>query len=184
MPDIVVENYAQALFDAALRADRVKAYMEQLETIMDALNFSVELNKALSSPIIPLADKMRIINKVFGDTCDAQMLNFMRLIIKNRRLKQLPDIKDQYMHLYHQHAGIWEVKAISARPLTADIMAALKDKLEKTYNRPIYLENIVDPSIIGGLKLNINGRIIDRSISTRLDAIKSATRRLTSKIAF
>lgn len=121
--------------------------------------------------------------RIFPDTCDEEIINFIDIIIKNRRLNRLDDIVKQYAHLYRRHVGILEVRAVTARPLNPDIMAMLKDRLEKAYGKSSHIENIIDPSIIVGLRLEIDDRIIDRSIASRLSAIKSAARRLAANIS-
>jgi F-type H+-transporting ATPase subunit delta len=121
--------------------------------------------------------------RIFPDTCDEEIINFIDIIIKNRRLNRLDDIVKQYAHLYSRHVGILEVRAVTARPLNPDIMAMLKDRLEKAYGKSAHIENIIDPSIIGGLRLEIDDRIIDRSIASCLSAIKSAARRLAANIS-
>lgn len=183
MPDPVAENYAAALFETAVDKNRTEAYMQQLQTVKETVSISSDLLKALMSPIISMSEKARVVRRIFPDICDEEIISFIDIIIKNRRLNRLDDIVKQYVHLYHRHAGILEVRAVTARPLNPDIMAMLKDRLEKTYGKSAYIENIIDPSIIGGLRLEMDDRTIDRSIASRLSAIKSAARRLAANIS-
>ncbi|MDK2902094.1 MAG: F-type H+-transporting ATPase subunit delta [Clostridiales bacterium] len=183
MPDSVAENYAAALFETAVDKNRIEAYMQQLQTVMETVSASSDLFKALMNPIISMDEKARAVRRIFSDTCDEEIIRFIGIIIKNRRLSRLGDIVKQYAHLYRRHAGILEVRAVAARPLNPDIMAMLKGQLEKTYGKSVYIENIVDPSIMGGLRLEIDGRTIDRSVASRLSAIKSAARRLAANIS-
>lgn len=183
MPNAIVENYAAALFDVASSKNRVEDYMHQMEAIINAICTSDDLSKALASPVISDSAKIRVISRIFADDCDAEVLNFMHIIIKNRRLNRLGDIVKHYAHLYRQYAGIVEATAVTARPLAQEMMDELKQQLEKTYNKPVYVENIVDPYIMGGMKLSVDGRIIDYSIASRLEAVKSAAKRLAANIS-
>jgi len=182
MPNAIVENYAAALFDVASSKNRIGDYMQQLEDILNAIHTSDDLGKALASPVISDSAKIRVIKRIFANTCDAEVLNFMYIIIKNRRLNRLDGIVKHYAHLYRQYAGIIEAIAVTARPLAQEIIDELKQQLQKTYNKPVYVENIVDPYIIGGMRLSVDGRTIDYSIASRLEAVKSAAKRLAANI--
>ena len=163
---ILTQRYANALKGAATAQQSVSAVAKDLETM---LKMSLKEKDVLESPIYSKHDKNQIIAsfKVSKTT-----LGFLNLLLDNQRLGLLNDISNQFLQLISSSTL---VTVVSAKPLDL----AVKDKLKSLLkNHPLVKSSVdliekVDPLVIGGLLLEIDGNTIDATVKSKLVQLNS-----------
>ena len=93
--------------------------------------------------------------------------------------RDLPDCFAEYLRLYREDHGIAVAKIVSARPLTDGEKTKLIAALERRCGVKVEPEYKVDPSLIGGMKVEISGTLLDGSVRRRLDGVKADLSDLT-----
>jgi len=166
------KEYASALFMLALEEDRQKEYYDGLEIISTALKAESEYTEFLSCPAVPLAERLSSLESAFGDSVPEAVLSFMQLLCEKGRTVCFFDAVKEYKSLLDSSMRISEVKVTSAVALTEAEKTRLKDKLESTYNRKVNIEYFIDESLLGGLVVDMDGRIMDSSLRRRLRDVK------------
>ncbi len=98
--------------------------------------------------------------------------NFLRLVARNRRLFALPGMIAAFRKIAAEHRGEVCAEVTSAHALTAAQQTALKTALKSVTGKDVAITISVDPSLLGGLIVNMGSRQIDTSLKTKLNALK------------
>ena len=168
----ITVRYAKALFQTALEENQlevISADMVQLRTIIDE---SDEFKGLLVSPTLNESQKSKAIISVFKDKLHEYTVNFLLLLIKNKREMYLGDICRNFLSQHKHHMGIKEAVITTAIELEDKHKKEILDSVSRLFESKIDLKAEVDESVIGGFKLRVEDQLIDASISSKLQKIK------------
>ena len=159
--------YASALFDLAVQNDAIDEFLENAVFLRDCLLDS-ECMRVLSHPHISAAEKHEIFTMAFSGHIHEDMLGFLFLTAdKNRETFLLPALAE-LVEMIKRHKRIVTAKVLSATPFddkqTEELKKILSEKLDKT----VELSPKVDPSVIGGPYIFVDGYYIDWTVKKRL----------------
>ena len=180
MADIVSERYALSLYEVAADEKKEKAYLDELTAVCEAFGREPDFLKMLMTPSIALEDKQKVLRAVFEGRIETYLLNFLMLITEKGRVSLIHSMREAYKEHYYFENGIVEVRAITAKPLSAALAEKLKAKMSAVTGKQVVLETSVDESILGGIVVKLGGEQFDTSLRTRLNEIAA---RLTNTIA-
>ena len=180
MADIVSERYALSLYEVAAEEKKEKVYLDELTAVSKAFAREPDFLKMLQTHSIALEDKQNVLRKVFEGRIETFLLNFLMLITEKGRVGLIHDMREAYKEHYYFENGIVEVRAITAKPLSAALAEKLKAKMSAVTGKQVVLETSVDESILGGIVVKLGGEQFDTSLRTRLNEIAA---RLTNTIA-
>ena len=180
MADIVSERYALSLYEVAAEEKKEKAYLDELTAVSKAFAREPDFLKMLQTPSIALEDKQNVLRKVFEGRIETFLLNFLMLITEKGRVGLIHDMREAYIEHYYFENGIVEVRAITAKPMSAALTEKLKAKMSAVTGKQVVLETSVDESLIGGIVVKLGNEQFDTSLRTRLNEIAA---RLTNTIA-
>lgn len=180
MADIVSERYALSLYEVAADEKKEKAYLDELTAVCEAFGREPDFLKMLMTPSIALEDKQKVLRAVFEGRIETYLLNFLMLIAEKGRVGLIHSMREAYKEHYYFENGIVEVRAITAKPLSAALAEKLKAKMSAVTGKQVVLETSVDESILGGIVVKLGGEQFDTSLRTRLNEIAA---RLTNTIA-
>ena len=99
------------------------------------------------------------------------LLNFLKLLCDRNLLREYAGCCDQFMDRYREDRGIAVARVTSAVPLGEAQLSALCDKLEKMSNKTVEIKTIIDPSVMGGIRVELDGKLLDGTVKGRLDGI-------------
>ena len=168
-------RYATALFELARDSKALPKVEASLATVQQALDESADFKALTTSPLIARGPAARAVAATAGVLkLDATTTNFLGVLAQNRRLSQLPAIIRAFRQLAAQHRGETTAEVISAHPLDAEQVDALKAQLRTRLGREVTVDLSVDPSLLGGLVVKIGSQMIDSSIKTRLNSLAHA----------
>jgi F-type H+-transporting ATPase subunit delta len=170
----VAGRYASALFDLAKETSKVAEVEADLTKFQAMLNESADLTRLVRSPVIAAEDQERALDAVLAKAGIGGLAsNFLKLIAKNRRLFAAMDMIKAFRGLAAKARGEVAAEVTSAVALNAAQTAALKDALKETVGKDVTLNATVDPSLLGGLVVKIGSRMIDSSLKTKLQNLKT-----------
>ena len=168
-------RYATALFELARDSKALSQVEASLATVAKALAESTDFKALTASPLVSRGDAAKAVAAVAKSLkLDATTANFLGVLAENRRLGQLPAIIRSFRQLAAAHRGETTAEVISAHPLSADQVDALKQQLRTRVGREVAVDLSVDPSLLGGLVVKIGSQMIDSSIKTRLNSLAHA----------
>lgn len=166
------KDYADALFSLAVEEGTLEEMLPALRLVKDTLAGDQEAVDMLASPAIPKDERIAVIDAAFAGNLPEHVLSFLKVLCGNGYIRCLNECVDEFEELYRAAKNLSTAYVTSAVPLTEADCAALKAKLEKRLHRSITLECSVDASLLGGLVVRVDGKVLDGSIRHRLDEIK------------
>lgn len=167
-------RYASAVYDLATEAKSQAAVEADLVRFQALLDASEDLRRMVKSPVIAAADQSEALGRVL-DRAGIQGLagSFLRLIAKNRRLFMAEDMIKSYRAIAAKARGEVAAEVASAVALTDAQASELAQMLADSVGKVVRLSQRVDPALIGGLVVKIGDRMIDSSIRTKLNSLKT-----------
>lgn len=168
-------RYAHALFELATDQKAVDAVSADLTSLRKALDTSADLARLVRSPVFSAADQEKALNAILAQMgANTLTTKFVLLLARKRRLGALTGIIKAYESLVAKARGETEAEVASARPLSDSEVAALKTALKSQLGKEPRLSTKIDPTLLGGLVVKVGSRMIDSSIRTKLDGLRSA----------
>ena len=173
MAELTVEiTYGKALFEAAKDVNKVDQILEELKAISEIFNQEPELYEFFITPVISGPEKKKVIEKIFAERISDEMHNFLWVLIDKRRTASYSRIAREYQKLVNQNLGLSSGTVISAISLTNDQLNSFEEKTGKLLKKNVKLTNKVEPSILGGVKIFIEGKVIDASVRKQLQDLE------------
>ena len=174
MAKLVSKTYGEALYDVAVEAgeDRAVQLMEEIRCVIEVLAQNPEFDGLMRHPGIPKQEKIQVVENVFTGRVSDELKNFLEVVTAKERYSDLNDIFEYYIARVKEEQKIGVAFVKTAVELTAKQQTAVEAKiLETSGYRKMEMNYSVDPSIIGGMVVRINDRVVDSSIRTKLDGL-------------
>ena len=168
----VARVYAQALFDLARDRGRGDAIGTELAEIAALLCGTPELRTFLETPALGPAVKTRALGAALGGRADPLVVDFLCLLVDNRRADALESIAAVYRQLADVAAGRMRVRAESAVGLPEDLRARMAADLGARLRRECILETVQRPELLAGLVLTVGDTVFDGSVRSRLRRLR------------
>ena len=170
----VAMTYGNALFLAAKETGKLESIRGELADMKTVLKNEPDFMAFLDTPTLSASEKKKTVTNIFEGKIEQELLNFIYILIDKGRTRHFLKIADIFEELINQEEGIAYGKIISAVPLDAGRIAKFEEETSKLIKQNVRLENEIDKSLIGGVKILINGKLIDASIKSRVTALKEA----------
>ena len=169
---VAAKRYALAAFQLAKEEGYVEAWRQAVEEIAEFMS-DPEVRRVLENNRVTQEPKQSLIDAALSDL-PPQPLNLARLLVRKHRTALAPAIADQFRRLVEDDRGITRVKATTAVPLNDLEREALIRRLQEQTGREVILDVEVDPSLMGGLVVQLGDRLVDYSTRTRLQALRQS----------
>ena len=169
----VTRSYAEAIVTAAGREGQLEAVIEDLEAIAsDVFRAQPRFAALLGSPLVSAADKDRILVEVFQEKALPTVVRFLRVLNRHGRLGALPAIAREARALWDKQQNRRSVIVRSAVALDGEQRVALRDRLARMLAATPVVHHEVDPSLIGGLVVQVGDDVYDASVRNRLGRLR------------
>jgi F-type H+-transporting ATPase subunit delta len=166
--------YAEAILKVAEESGQADALLEELEGLAGYLETNPELLQFLSNPLVEQDDHAKVIENAFRGRASDLLVDSLQVIGRKGRLGSLRAIAAAYRTALRERQGWVDVHVRSAVPLSAEHRDRLKAALAASTSRKPSLIEEVDPQVIGGLVVEVEGRKIDASVASRLHDLSEA----------
>lgn len=170
--DPLVSAYAEALFHVARAEGTLDRVEEELTRLNNSLESNAELRDFLSNPQISSAGKKSALLQIFGETISPITLHWINMVVDQGRQRRLPVIIETFFTLTEDARDKVTAEVITSIPLSEDLSKRLEQELSKVTKKRVFLKPLVDDSILGGVIVKIENKVIDGSVKHRLEEIK------------
>ncbi len=168
----VAKRYANALFELASAQQKLSEVGSDLNEVVAAFTSNEELMSVLNAPKIPTARKKTIVAEIFAGAQPA-VINTLQLLIDKKRLTEFAGVATAFQALAADAQGYAEATVYSTRELTAgereEISSAFGGLVGKS---KLNIQNVIDPSLLGGVRVQIGNHIYDSTIASKLAGLK------------
>ena len=165
----VSKEYANALFSFAVESKEIELIQNNLNVLVNAIENNLDFMRILNSKTIELDVKKEVINKVINSN---YFLHFLYVLIDNGRFDQIASISLAYDELVLDYFKKMVVDVYTKYQLTNEQKIKLADRLKAKFNRTIIINEHIDSTLLGGVKIVSNNKIYDYSIDSQLDQLK------------
>ena len=173
MSDAQIQGYARALFEIARADGTLDEVEDELFRFARSYESNEELRNTLSDEQIPAEKRQAIIEDLLDGKATPTTTQLVSMVIGSGRARDLPAIVDVLVHRASDAKQLAVAEVRTAVPLTGDQEARLKAALENATGRSLNLKATVDPTVVGGVVATIGDDVIDDSVRTRIDQLKS-----------
>jgi F-type H+-transporting ATPase subunit delta len=168
-------RYASALFSLAKEQSSTDAVAASLKTFDGLIAESADLQRLVRSPIFSAADQVKALGALLDKAgISGIAAKFIELVAQKRRLFAIRDMIADYHKLNDSYRGVARAEVTTAAALSDAHVASLKEALKGvTGGKDVEITVKTDPSIIGGLIVKLGSRMVDGSLKTKLNAIRT-----------
>jgi F-type H+-transporting ATPase subunit delta len=164
-------RYAKAILDTAHDKGAAVEVNHDMALIASTINSNEELRTFIENPTIGTEAKENALLEIFAGI-NAVTKSLFHLLFENKRFEILNAIASEYNKLFEEMNGIEVAKVTTAIPMDKELEAKVLLKVLTFSNKKIVIENIIDPSIIGGFILRIGDQQYNASVANRLRVLK------------
>lgn len=170
--DPVVRGYAEALFQVARAEESLDRVEEELTRFKNGLESNAEVKEFMSNLQISPEGKKSALFQIFGEKISTITLNWINLVIDQGRQRRLPNIIEAFFTLAQESREKVTAEVVTSVPLSEDLIQRLEKELSRASKKQVFLKPMVDESILGGVIVKIENKIIDGSVKHRLEEMK------------
>ena len=168
----IAKEYGEALFELARDERQLEDIHGELTEIGKVMKAQPEFERLLCSRAIERAERLKVVDETFTDRAHVFIVNFMKLLVEKERFECFQDCVKWFHQRYNEDFGILEASVTSAVELSEGEREALRQKLQKMSGKQIALICRVDASIIGGVRVEMDGRRYDNTIQNKLERLR------------
>ncbi|MBQ9911508.1 MAG: ATP synthase F1 subunit delta [Firmicutes bacterium] len=165
------KTYAGALYDLASEEHLEDEILKDLGLVCSCLREMPEYRKLLMTPAVSKDERKSLIAEAWQGNVNKYTLNFLYMLCDGESVSELLNCEEEFRNRYNADKGIVEVLVTSAVALSEQQRKNLKAAVEKKIGKTALLKEKVDPSLIGGLKIQVAGREYDNTIAYHLGSI-------------
>jgi F-type H+-transporting ATPase subunit delta len=165
--------YAEALFDVAKEKGKLDAVRDELAQFADALDSNRELQVFFFSPYFSSAEKVEGLKRAVSGA-DAELLNFLELLIEKGRMTEIFRIRRHLDELWKEENRRLDVTVTSAVELDSAVVEKVGEEIERQTGQKVELASRVDGEILGGIVLQVGNMVLDASIRSRLEKLRKS----------
>ena len=173
MSDAMIEGYARALFEVARAEGTLDEVEDELFRFARSYESSDSLRAALTDEHIPAEKRQAIVEDLLGGKTTTTTIQLVSMVVGSGRSRDIPAIVDSLVARASSAKQLDVAEVRTAVALTEDQQARLKAALENATGKSINLKTVVDPSVVGGVVATIGDTVIDDTVRTRIEQLKS-----------
>jgi len=169
----LVRQYADAFLNAATNEGAAEVALDDFDAIdREVLEEHPKFAQVLASAQVPAAEKDRILQQVFGDRVSSVVLRFLRVLNRHGRLGLASAVAREARKIWDRRHKRIPVLVRSAVPLDQGQQDALRDQVAGMISATPLLQLTVDPSLVGGLVVQVGDQVFDASVQNRLEKLR------------
>jgi F-type H+-transporting ATPase subunit delta len=170
----VKSRYARALVDVVFDKKMVPGRVrEQLQSVLDTLNNSIELRRVWENPSVPTEQKTRLLDAIGAQLgLDAIVRNFIAVLIRHQRIGMLGQIVDQFESEINTRLGIAEAEITSARQLGTEEREAMESQIARMTGKQVRAKYATNGALLGGAVVRVGSTVYDGSVRGQIDKLK------------
>lgn len=174
MAELTVDlTYGEALMGAARETGKEQLILDEAQQILDIMSKEPDFNAFINYPAISADEKKETLKNIFeGKICE-ELLNFLCILVDKRRTMNFERIIKVYRGLIEKEEGVSYGTVYSVVKLSEDRIKDLEEQTSRLLQTKVKLTNELDPKLMAGIKILVDGKIIDASYRKKFDELAS-----------
>jgi len=169
----IARRYVNAIFELLNEKER-DIFCGECDEFLKASLESLEINEFLKNPLIGIEQKTITIKKVFPRSVEIKNIdNFFGLLCHRKRETILPAFCETFQEKVYAEQGKALCIVTTARPVGQGIIKSIQTKISSQFKKELVIKTKIDPNLLGGFKAEVNGTVLDGSLRSQLDSLRS-----------
>ncbi len=167
-----MQHYGEALFGLAWDANQGEEILQELEELCRAFAENPDYIRLLDDPALEKSERTGLLDACLRGKLQPYTLNFLKILCEKGMMHILPGCTEAYRSCWYEKNGITVAKVWSAVALSEDQQQALCAALAQRTGKQILLQTTLDPACMGGLRVEVEGKLLDGTLRTRLSELR------------
>ena len=174
MAELAVDlTYGTALMEAARELGKENQILEEAQAVVQLIEDEPDLHQFINYPGVSADEKKEVLKNIFEGRICNELLNFLYILVDKRRTMNFGRIVKVYKSLIEREEGVSYGTVYSVVKLSDERMAELEEQTSKLLQMKVKLDNEIDPNLLAGFKILVEGKIIDASYRKKFDELAS-----------
>jgi F-type H+-transporting ATPase subunit delta len=169
---IISTRYAKALMMVGAENKCLDSFKTDMELVKATIGENHVFRQMLDNPVIKPPQKRRVMAELLGKRVHPLTINFVNLIVRNRRELLLADVARDFIDLYEKSKGIKRAQVVSAAGMDESSKKRLQQQLNVLFKADVQMTATTNPNLIGGFILRVGDQQFDASLSTALERMR------------
>ncbi|WP_138495798.1 F0F1 ATP synthase subunit delta [Paenibacillus pinistramenti] len=174
---VVASRYAKAIYEIAAQEGRTLEVEQELKAAVDALTSDKNIVNFISSPSISEQAKRQVIEASLTGKLSKPVVSLLELLVERGRTNILPELLESYIRISGEALGLATAVVYTTYTLDEEEKQQVSEQFGALVNKKIRVENVVDTSLLGGMKVVIGDTLYDGSLSGKLERLEKSFRR-------
>lgn len=170
----LAKEYGAGMYALAAEEKIEKDVLAEMGTLRRCFKEQPEFVRLLSNMSLGKEERLQIIDSTLRGQVNAYVLNFLKILCERGALSEFAGCEEAYRELYYKEHGVVEAQVTTGDKMSDDQRARLIEKLRQMTGKEIVLLEKVDPKVIGGVLLEMNGQRYDNTVRHRLESVRRA----------
>lgn len=174
MAELTIDTtYGSALLQAAQETDKKNLILDEAQQVLDIFEQEPDLYAVINYPAISAEEKKELLRNLFENRICEELLNFLYVLIDKGRTRHFSRIIKVYKDMISREEGYAYGTIFSVKPLKEEQLEKFETETSRLLRYKVKLENELDPRLIGGVKILVDGRMIDASVKKRFEELEN-----------
>lgn len=179
MAKLVTKTYSDALFQLAVEENKVDELFLEVNTLVDVLDKNPDLKAVMTHPSVDKNEKIDAIRNIFNGRVSGELCGLLNQVVVNNRYEEIDGILASFIDSVKEYKKIGVAYVTTPSDLSDEQKAKIEKKLTDTTDYvKMEMNYDVDRSLIGGMKIRIGDKVVDSSISTKINELAKDLRRI------
>ena len=170
--DALVRIYTRPLFDLAVESEQIDKIAAELQALSDLFAQVPQLSDYLDGPNVSRTEKLELLKKAYEKSWSDYFGNFLDLVFRKGRQEILPFTLEAFSQYWDEYRSRMDVSVTSAVELTEKQKQQITKKLSDRTGKNVQIQCAVDPTILGGIRLQIGHQLLDATVTGRLAGLR------------
>ena len=170
MAKLVSKVYGDALFSLALEENKLDEVWEEVKLLSSALQENKEFTNMMTHPDMTQEKGLALLEEAFGGKLSDVMIGFFQVLVKKGRFSEILSVLDYFQKEAKEYKKIGVVYVTTPTGLTEEQKSSIVERLTQISGyQSLEMNYVVDPGLLGGIRIRIGDRVVDNSIQTKLE---------------
>ena len=170
MAKLVSKVYGDALFSLALEENKLDEVWEEVKLLSSALQENKEFTNMMTHPDMTQEKGLALLEEAFGGKLSDVMMGFFQVLVKKGRFSEILSVLDYFQKEAKEYKKIGVVYVTTPTGLTKEQKSSIVERLTQISGyQSLEMNYVVDPGLLGGMRIRIGDRVVDNSIQTKLE---------------
>ncbi len=165
-------KYSQALYMLAVENNAVEFYQDEVKTFSKLFSENNKLLSILNNAFLSLKERFQIIDKIFEKSSFTDIKNFIKILVEKHEILNVFSVFKSFNSLCNKRLGVKEGIIYSVENINNATVKKFESVIEKKIGSKIELYNVIDLSLIGGVKILVDDMIFDGSVKHKIVSLK------------